>query len=57
MIQRPQRYVAAPKRGRYMSDDDRAPYEPPTLTSYGKIEDVTEGFGDEPTDHESGSRA
>ena len=39
-----------------MTDDDRAPYEPPTLRSYGTIEDVTEGFGNDPTDAQSGSQ-
>lgn len=39
-----------------MADDEEQPYQPPTLTRYGTVEDLTEGFGGDPTDAESGSQ-
>lgn len=38
-----------------MSGDDE--YESPELIEYGDIEELTQGFGTEPTDNESGSKA
>lgn len=40
-----------------MSEENHTEYEPPELVSYGTIEELTEGFGDGPTDAESGSAA
>lgn len=40
-----------------MTNDEPSAYEPPELTRYGRIEDLTEGFGGDPTDAESGSTA
>lgn len=37
--------------------DESPPYAPPEVWEYGSIEELTEGFGDAPTDADSGTQA
>lgn len=40
-----------------MTEDGSKPYEPPELTEFGTVEELTDGLGTSTTDAQSGSPA